>query len=442
MTDLMVIAVSVAVSLIADIAIDCGLLIRKGVGSREYRNALKLAKNNKDVVDRQNIIKDMNEKISKLEHQINSFPKSVSENNNNFTYLKNEIRTIKESLELYTHSDSLDVNKIVALINDLSSRLSQLENQCRTTPSENKIDCTEFERKVSNLTNQVNSLKGELNNYASLKDKINKIESSLLRIHNEIQNITPNTPTVFDSSKLESKISTLQTDIKNLKTTINTNDAQSQLVQVVRQLSSEIVNLKQIISSQQKTIDSLKNSSVNTITTTPIPKSTTSVIPKIQKSSVHEADYANVITPNEEYVEKLQQNVSEIKGHLGEWELKNYQEGLKKILTQGDFDDGEEIIGEIHELIKKYIYGSDTKVSATDWDILEKYIINAGYTPVPVKSGDDITPFKSYFDRPIPANGGIPNTIKQIQLRPFVLMYDDCGEKEEIKLCGKCTYYR
>ena len=213
-------------------------------------------------------------------------------------------------------------------------------------------------------------------------------------------------------------------------------------MQVVRQLSSEIVNLKQVVSSQQKTIDSLKNSSVNTVTATPIKISATAVTPPIQKSPVRKADSANVITPNEEYVKRLQQNTSKIIGHIGEWELKSYQEGLKKILTQGDFDDGEEIMGAIHELIKKYIYGSDTKVSATDWIYLEKYVVCAGYTPVSVKPGDNISSFKSYFDRPIPADGGVSNTIKQIQLKPFVLTYEDCGEKDELKLCGKCTYYK
>ena len=135
-------------------------------------------------------------------------------------------------------------------------------------------------------------------------------------------------------------------------------------------------------------------------------------------------------------------NLSTIKNHLGKWEYESYQKGLQQILRTDDFEDGEEIMNDVHELIKKYIYGSDTKVSIDDWQKLEQYIEQAGYIAVPVKAGDNITPYRSYFDRPISANGGTPNTIKQIQLKPFALTYEDCGEKETLKLCGKCTYFK
>ncbi|MDE6832773.1 MAG: hypothetical protein K2J39_00780, partial [Ruminococcus sp.] len=149
-----------------------------------------------------------------------------------------------------------------------------------------------------------------------------------------------------------------------------------------------------------------------------------------------------IVVPDKKYIRKLIDNLNDIKGHLGEWEFQQYKKGLETLTDTGDFEDSEEIIFSVHELIKKYIYGSDTKVSLSDWEKLEKYIENAGYKPVPVRAGDNITSYKSYFERPIQAQGGVPDTIKQIQLKPFILTYEDDGETATIKLCGKCTYYR
>ena len=110
-------------------------------------------------------------------------------------------------------------------------------------------------------------------------------------------------------------------------------------------------------------------------------------------------------------------------------------------MDDGDFDETEEIMTTVHELIKKYIHGSDTKVTADSWKNLEAYIKKAGYMAVPISAGDDVTPFRSYFSRPIAAKGGTPNTIKQIQLQPYIITYEDGGETETLKLLGKCTYY-
>ena len=155
-----------------------------------------------------------------------------------------------------------------------------------------------------------------------------------------------------------------------------------------------------------------------------------------------ENQHSEVIIPNKKYVKTLLEKLSDIKGNLGNMEYNHYKNGIQNILNDGDFDDPEEIIESVHELIKKYIYGSDTKVSSSDWNKLEKYIRDAGYSEVPVKAGDIITPYKTYFDRPIPAVGGTSNTIKQIQQKPFIITYEDNGQQEILKLCGKCTYYK
>ena len=150
----------------------------------------------------------------------------------------------------------------------------------------------------------------------------------------------------------------------------------------------------------------------------------------------------DAVIPDKTYVDKLLSGLHTIKDNLGKWEYDCCKKELQEISCNGDFDDAEEIMCAVHELIKKYIYGSDTKVSAEDWQNLEKYLESAGYVAVPLKAGDSVSPYKLYFDRPIPAAGGVSGTIKQIQQRPFTLTYEDCGEKDTLKLCGKCTYFK
>ena len=152
---------------------------------------------------------------------------------------------------------------------------------------------------------------------------------------------------------------------------------------------------------------------------------------------------SDVIIPDKEYVKKIKKELSNIMTVLENYDYNKIVNGMETILKEGDFDDADEIINSVHELIKKHIYGSDTKVSADQWKKCEKYLEKVGYIPIDVKAGDNISNYKIYFDRPIPANGGLTNTIKQIQLKPYKLKFFD-GEqiREELKLCGKCTYYK
>lgn len=151
----------------------------------------------------------------------------------------------------------------------------------------------------------------------------------------------------------------------------------------------------------------------------------------------------DVVIPDEEYIRKIIKELSKLKDILGDWEYQKCKDGLTEILNHGDFDDAEEIMNTVHELIKKYVYGSDTKISYLNWGKCEEYIEKTGYVPIPVCAGDSVRQFREYFDRPIEADGGIPGTIKQIQLKPYSLKFYDGEEiREDLKLRGKCTYYK
>ena len=333
MADWLLIIISAIVSLAADLAVDCRLLMKHGVGSKEYRDALKFAHNNKGVVNRQDIIENMDKRLSKLESQINELSDNPNVDLFELSQLKREISSIKS-------------------------------NQIRSSSTTNS------QYDAAQLYNEINQLKNEIN-----------------------------------------------------------------------RLNEDIQRLNNAINYQQHTIQTLQNSHRTTPASTSPSRPTQSPSRPAQPKTVAFTS-SKVIIPNKAYVEKLVSNLSTIKNHLGKWEYESYQKGLQQILRTDDFEDGEEIMNDVHELIKKYIYGSDTKVSIDDWPKLEQYIEQAGYIAVPVKAGDNITPYRSYFDRPIPASGGTPNTIKQIQLKPFALTYEDCGEKETLKLCGKCTYFK
>lgn len=150
------------------------------------------------------------------------------------------------------------------------------------------------------------------------------------------------------------------------------------------------------------------------------------------------------VIPDQKYVRSLIENVAVLQKNSQsiDYELKVLEDGLETVLRNDDFDDPEEIMGQVHELINKYIYRSDSKVTADEWRNLEQFLIQAGYQPVTVAPGNSINPFKKFFERPIPAYGGIPDTIKQIQLKPYTLCYFDGDKPSTLTLFGKCTYYK
>ena len=152
--------------------------------------------------------------------------------------------------------------------------------------------------------------------------------------------------------------------------------------------------------------------------------------------------FSGAVIPNRNYILKLMKNLGNLNGKLGRMEYETCAKKLNEILKENDFDDAEEIIMKTHGMIEKYIYGSDTKVSAEKWKYLEQYIRDAGYQPVLIHTGDPITSCKEWFARQIPCSGGVSGTIKQVQLLPYRLFFEQDDELEEVRLYGKCIFYR
>ncbi len=229
---------------------------------------------------------------------------------------------------------------------------------------------------------------------------------------------------------LASRISTIESNQKSTS-------SNEELLDYIRRIEAET---KRELQSLKSKIDRGGDSTP----VTPIkPTKPSEPIPQ-PRSKTYTPVNRTVVVPSSNYVQTLINGVTQLERSTSSisYELEKLKDGLLNVKKNGDFDDLEEVMNLIHDLIKKYIYDSDSKVSADEWKMLEQFLIHSGYEPIPVKEGDSIIPYRTYFERPIPASGGPTDTIKQIQLMPFVLSYSDCGETEVLKLCGKCTYYK
>lgn len=217
---------------------------------------------------------------------------------------------------------------------------------------------------------------------------------------------------------------------------------ESRLSAVEKQLS----DLQDTVSKQNRVIaeltriinDMRQNTTVNAVP----PQKQNVPVSRPETGKVAETSQ-NAIVPDEKYVKRLIAELESLNGILGTREYEYCKEKLNGILQDGDFDDSEEIMSSVHEVLKKYIYESDTKVKNADWKLLEEYLMKAGYEPVPVKAGDRIRDYAVYFENVIPSgNEGESGTIKLISQRPYVITYLDGGVREQLKLCGKCTAYK
>lgn len=94
MADWLLIIISAIVSLAADLAVDCRLLMKHGVGSKEYRDALKFAQKNKSIVNRQDIIENMDKRLSELESRMNELSGNPNVDFFEISKLKREISSI------------------------------------------------------------------------------------------------------------------------------------------------------------------------------------------------------------------------------------------------------------------------------------------------------------------------------------------------------------
>ena len=73
------------------------------------------------------------------------------------------------------------------------------------------------------------------------------------------------------------------------------------------------------------------------------------------------------VTPDRKYVSGLAKTVGLLMKNIAdiEYELGKARNGLEQILSSGDFEDPQEIMNNVHEIIRKYIYGKAGKISSS-----------------------------------------------------------------------------
>lgn len=209
------------------------------------------------------------------------------------------------------------------------------------------------------------------------------------------------------------------------------------IINEIKKLRSERAAIdKKIAELEEKLLISIEQETTAEPQTTTVEPQTTTAEPQRQQQQAQSAiivdrDYLNNVY---KLADRLEDDLA-----LGNTKLSS---DIKNVLEDFDADDVEESINNLYGVVLKYAYMLDTQLSSDEWKLVESFLSDIGYNKLNIKTGEAIAPYKSYFARPIEAKGGVAGTIKAIQKMPFVGKFYDGYENIELKLCGKCTFYK
>lgn len=185
-----------------------------------------------------------------------------------------------------------------------------------------------------------------------------------------------------------------------------------------------------------------KSSSVPPAPKTPKPNKTPEQTKIPETNNTVEPITPTLVDVNKEYIEGLIKKLDFIKPILLTRDYKKFRELLTEIIVENDYEDEEEIMGQINIGLTKYIIGSFTKVKPEDKKFLINYIRFAGYEEIPVRVGMSLKKVAVKFENSlgvITKNPNLDTIIKSIDRTPFVIHY---GNSEELVLKGECVYYK
>jgi hypothetical protein len=153
-------------------------------------------------------------------------------------------------------------------------------------------------------------------------------------------------------------------------------------------------------------------------------------------------------TDAEVYFRSVMKNIDALEKNLDAHDFTRFKTECEKIKAKIDAHeyDAEKIMNNLHSIIEKYVYGSDTKLDSDNWKEVEKWLSRHEYYDHIYKPGDylfkeDIRNFKQLIPAPTdnPDDNGAIKTIIQ-QPRTLSIYIDD--KKKEFLLAGKCTYWK
>jgi hypothetical protein len=153
-------------------------------------------------------------------------------------------------------------------------------------------------------------------------------------------------------------------------------------------------------------------------------------------------------TDAEVYFRSVMKNIDALEKNLDAHDFTRFKTECEKIKAKIDAHeyDAEKIMNNLHSIIEKYVYGSDTKLDSDNWKEVEKWLSEHEYYANAYEPGhhlfkSDIRNFKQLIPAPTdnPSDDGVIKTIIQ-QPRTLSIYIDD--KKKEFLLAGKCTYWK
>ncbi|HAJ97082.1 MAG TPA: hypothetical protein DCO72_05045 [Ruminococcus sp.] len=360
--------------------------------------------------------KGCQEKFSQLENKVNS--------DDTLQQLKDSQEKLR--MEIKSSSD-FEFTQIHKDIKDLQNRLSS-DNTKELQAS--------LEAKIQELLVKQSTLEQSLQGNNSYIQELYKAYNSLSgqqpasidweQLYQNIdQRITAEIP---DMTAVFNRLNALEK--------LNASERLSQLEAENNRLRSELETLKQSANPPAPPRPSIKiEPEVVTGTAVQPPQTETkSFVPPEQ----------NLIIPDENYINFLKENAGILEGALQERFYRNFIKTLDSVLDDGDFDDPEEIMCDVHGAVEKNIFDSFSRVKRDNIPVLDKFLKIAGYVPLNIGAGDNVLNCAEYFQQLFPEKPSNPNQknlIKQINTQPYQLCYDNDGTPETLVLKGDCTYY-
>lgn len=318
-------------------------------------------------------------------------------------------------------------------IEELEKTKEQLEQNTRELEERNK----ELEQRIKNLEEKSEQLEQQNRERETIElkniEKVKKLEHSLMNAKEEIFGLKnkedDNKKTEVFPIAYEERIRELykNTDSINRNITI-INCNQNNFNHSIQNITNDIFCIKQEMKQLWNEIK-LKEENV--------------------AETVHKKENNKTIVTaifiSENYIKTINKQLEKLKDILLRRNYIDLKETIEEALENFDIDDLEEVISPIHSSIEKNILGSFSKVKKEECSLLEEFLISIGYQEIPVRVGDKIKQWVSYFSNIFQeacTDDSFDGTISNIYIKPYELKYRIDDEEETLLLKGQCCFYK
>lgn len=407
---------------------------------------------------------NIDQQINEIYKGFKEKPKMSSSNNHVFTYDENTgILTMDINLDDMNYLIMNTVFPLFQMI-DFLKLVIEYKNERLTKPLSYYRQVTaifdENMRHSINDANLPNEIKSEIksmntkgNDISTTIENIQKNYNIIVKRQNKIDSMMKEiTPDDIDEliRKLGTK-STIKEDLQKLQQIVNNN------IRIIQEYQNTIVGLMNVYNHINSSAIKASSEQVKTL-----PDKMNDIVGEKKNTNRHEPydpdeddiyqlkKYGITLINTTWFRRVLELVKTHLYPHFNMNEVSKFMSKLEKTIKNLNEDDLEDDFSNTYDDIKKYIYGLDTKVKNADWYIVCEFLEKIGFKKIPVKPGDDIKIFATYFEHQIPSHDEGPRrgTIKIILQHPYMLKYvlaEDLpwdGGHNEVTLCGKATVYK